>query len=463
MYDYFFSGDQYIRVTRADTGPGSVDPGYPRSISENWGWGEFGAGGIDAALYSGSKCYFFSGDQYIRVTRGETGPGSVDPGYPAPISSWGWGEFGAGGIDAALYSGSKCYFFSGDQYIRVTRGETGPGTVDVGYPRPISVWGWGEFGASGIDAALYSGAVCYFFSGGQYVRVHRADEGAGRLDPGYPRSISGNWGWGSFGADGIDAALYSGGPLVAPPPATGLVSNYNYFFEQGGQALVGVSVTINFDTDFVSAANGFSFQLNGYSKSGEEDGAQQIVVLMKPETTELIAWIENWVTKTTELVLVEEGMAKLPSSKIPAGYSIKIALETDADQSISGASFAVSDENGHSIGTKVLSIPVTDRAPITAFQMNIGGDYNKSRAKLTSASGTITYAADTPMAVVNAPPDAYIDFEYHTAENANLVFGQLPVAPHQAVTQSFRATTTDAALAAVEAARAKGPAVRSPS
>ena len=38
------------------------------------------------------------------------------------------------GINAALYSGSKCYFFDGNRYIRVTRGDTGPGTVDQGYP-----------------------------------------------------------------------------------------------------------------------------------------------------------------------------------------------------------------------------------------------------------------------------------------------------------------------------------------
>ena len=65
------------------------------------------------ALYSGSKCYFFSANQYI-VTRGDTGPGTVDPGYPNNISAWGWGDFGRNGIDAALYSGSKCYFFAGE-------------------------------------------------------------------------------------------------------------------------------------------------------------------------------------------------------------------------------------------------------------------------------------------------------------------------------------------------------------
>src|ERR1700742_3122366 len=109
MHDYFFSGDQYIRMTRVDTGPGTVDPGYPQPIS-NWGWGNFGKNGIDAALYSGSKCYFFSGDQYIRVTRGVLWPGTIDAGYPAPISDWGWGNFGKNGIDAALNSGAKSYF-----------------------------------------------------------------------------------------------------------------------------------------------------------------------------------------------------------------------------------------------------------------------------------------------------------------------------------------------------------------
>src|ERR1700678_1887505 len=137
MYDYFFSGDQYIRGTRGKTGPGSVDPGYPAPIS-NWGWGEFGKDGIDTALWSGSKCYFFAGREYIRVTRGETGPGTVDPGYPAPIANWGWPDgWGAHGIDAALYSGTECYFFLNESYIRVTRGESGPGTVDAGYPKPI--------------------------------------------------------------------------------------------------------------------------------------------------------------------------------------------------------------------------------------------------------------------------------------------------------------------------------------
>ena len=242
--------------------------------------------------------YFFAGNQYIRVVRSDTGPGTVDAGYPRPISpNWGWGAFGANGIDAALYSGSKCYFFSGKEYIRVTRGVTGPGTVDAGYPRP--------FGANGIDDALYSGSRCYFFSGDQYIRVTRADEGAGTVDAGYPKPISPNWGWGNFGSGGISAALNSGGPF-ATNPAKGLGSNSNYFLyspakpvlHNPGAALqrvrgpgdplagscnhlTGLSVTINVDTD-ISGTNGFGFQINAYSAKGEFDGAQQYVVLVDP-------------------------------------------------------------------------------------------------------------------------------------------------------------------------------------
>jgi hypothetical protein len=300
MPDYFFSGKQYIRVTRGDTGAGSIDPGYPAPIS-NWGWGSFGENGIDAALYSGSKCYFFSGNQYIRVTRAVIGPGTMDPGYPAPISGWGWGSFGENGIDAALYSGSGCYFFSGNRYIRVTRGETGAGTIDPGYPAPISDWGWGSFGANGIDAALYSGSKCYFFSGNQYVRVSRSNNGPGLLDPGFPASIS-NWKWGSFGAGGIKGALYSGGPLVAAP-AMGLGSNSNYFMTSNCNPMTGVSVTINIDTE-IAASNGFGFQLNAYSAKSELDGAQQYVILCDTTTSpaQLLCAVDNWVSKSQQLI-----------------------------------------------------------------------------------------------------------------------------------------------------------------
>jgi hypothetical protein len=52
------------------------------------------------------------------------------------------------------------YFFSGKHYIRVTMGDTVPGTVDHGFnpSRPISYREWSEgFDAQSIDTALYTG------------------------------------------------------------------------------------------------------------------------------------------------------------------------------------------------------------------------------------------------------------------------------------------------------------------
>ena len=54
----------------------------------------------------------------------------------------------------------------------MTRGITGPyiegpdGKPEISGPFPISNWNWPSgFGENGIDAALWSGTVSYFFSG----------------------------------------------------------------------------------------------------------------------------------------------------------------------------------------------------------------------------------------------------------------------------------------------------------
>jgi hypothetical protein len=67
-----------------------------------------------------------------------------------------------------LFSGSKCYFFAGNRYIRVTRGDTGAGTVDAGYPQDIAAWGWpGGFGGSPLEVdenwteCVYAGRAAY--------------------------------------------------------------------------------------------------------------------------------------------------------------------------------------------------------------------------------------------------------------------------------------------------------------
>jgi Hemopexin len=182
-------------------------------------------------MSSGPVDYFFSGSLFIRVTRGETGAGFLDAGYPKPISDWGWGEFGAHGIDARFTATPSATCLRASTTSESAGADVDPGHIDDGYPAPISDWGWGEFGAHGIDAALNSGAFSYFFAGDHYIRVSRGDVGRGRIEDGYPAPIS-DWGWGPFGASGISAALFSGIDFVVPAPAphSGLGSNSNYIF-----------------------------------------------------------------------------------------------------------------------------------------------------------------------------------------------------------------------------------------
>ena len=451
---YFFLGKQYIRVTRGETGAGEVDLGYPAPIS-NWGWGSFGANGIDAALDSGAVDYFFSGKEYIRVTRGTTGPGKMDPGYPAPISNWGWGSFGANGIDAALSSGTKDYFFSGKEYIRVTRGDTGPGTMDAGYPAPISNWGWGAFGANGIKAAFTSGSKAYFFSGSEYIRMTRTDDtGPGTMDAGYPAPIS-TWGWGVFGGLGINAALFSGidnpvGSVVATPES-GLGSNSNYFLFSGCKPLTDLTVTINVNEEIVAhsssgSTKGFGFQLNAYSSQNEKSAWQQYVIALFG--SDLKGAINNWPRTGPALFFDEFDLGGFTQPKIPAGVQLKIQLQTGSSENVVGAIFTVID-NGIVTAkvtktlTDISGVNATDVAPIVAFQLNLVGPINSESSVLSSGAGTIIYQASSPLTVLSSEPNGCTESGYVTAETANSVYGTLTSGPMTGFAQTFGITAAE--------------------
>jgi Hemopexin len=447
---YFFSGDKFIRVTRGQVGAGAIDPGYPHSISD-WGWGEFGAHGIDAAMSSGPVDYFFSGSRFIRVTRGETGVGVVDAGYPKSISHWGWGEFGAHGIDAALYSDTKCYFFAGEHYIRVSRGDVDPGQIDSGYPAPISDWGWGEFGAHGIDAALNSGAFSYFFAGDHYIRVSRGDVGRGRIDSGYPAPIS-DWGWGPFGASGISAALFSGIDFddPAPEPHSGLGSNSNYIFSGDCKPLLDVTVTIDLTqhiallgngppSDDLSSVSGYGWQLNCFSPTHETDVIQQYVIQLVDG--HLYGTVNNW--KNAHEALVNQWQLLLFFiDTVPAHWKLRIALRNDDPGNVTGVTFTVRNGEGETVAESDMAltdigVPAHDLAPIVAFELDFVGPANGESAELFLGAGTITYTARSELtAMASRPPCAESDL--NTEETANTVYGLLPPNPATWFQQSFK-------------------------
>ena len=244
------------------------------------------------------------------------------------------------------------------------------------------------------------------------------------------------------------------GPANVPPPTGGLVSNVNYFLEDGGNALTGVSATVNFTVDFVSSANAYSFQLNCYSTEGSSITTewQQFVIYASPNSSQLYARIDTWsgTAASNELNRIDVALANLPSATIPAGYAFTMALTytNDGTGTVTGAVYTVTDNHGNSVGSVPITIvgqtlrttglPATaaNLAPIAALQYNIGGDYGGSTATLTTGAGTINYAAANPLSVVNTEP-SYTDFDDGTAENANLIFGPLADSTSQVISQSF--------------------------
>jgi hypothetical protein len=231
-----------------------------------------------------------------------------------------------------------------------------------------------------------------------------------------------------------------------------LVSNSNYFLEENGSAIRGLAVKVDIDSDLISSNNGWSMQLNGYSPSGNNNGWQQYVIYALPGSTQLIARIDNWDSALTELIRVDTNLATLPSATLPSGYSIRITLTNDAGGNITGATYAVTDKEGKSVGTVSLLIvgqklrttgaaaTTADQAPIKAFQFNIVGDLGGNRATLTSGSGWITHTASSALSLVDTAPTYVNNTNTITAETANLTYGAQPSITTAAVVQSFQIT-----------------------
>src|ERR1043166_2757166 len=134
----------------------------------------------------------------------------------------------------------KLFFFKGGQFIRY---DFATGRVDPGFPKPIA-GNWRGFPPScdsGVDAAVSWGdGKAYFFRGGEYLRYDIAGD---RVDPGFPKPIAGNWhgfpaGWGS----GIDDVVNWG--------------NGKVFFFKGGEYL-------RYDVDADSVDPGYPQSIAG--------------------------------------------------------------------------------------------------------------------------------------------------------------------------------------------------------
>jgi hypothetical protein len=188
---YFFTGDQY-RAFDIDTN--QVLPDYPKPTAQFWH-------GLDvtpqgAVVWDAQKAYFFNTDKTLQY---DIANDAVDVGFPAPTVNVFQGLLAGPQADhkvdvATLWPNGSAYFFQYDRYYRVN---VATKRIDAGYPLPIlnnwpGLWLNGQYFTGGfVWPDLVEGKQkAYFF---QKLNYFRYDVETDKVDPGYPKLITGNW------------------------------------------------------------------------------------------------------------------------------------------------------------------------------------------------------------------------------------------------------------------------------
>ncbi|KAL9964387.1 hypothetical protein ACROYT_G028019 [Oculina patagonica] len=148
--------------------------------------------GIDAmTTLSNGYTYLIKGNMYVQYT--DSNARTLNPAYPMLINGNLPDNF-AQGFDSFLYDHERghAYATKGDQYIRYTDGLAT--RVDKGYPRQISSdWGVSRIISAGFDSMMQQpNGITYATKGPLYVRYH--DRAKAIVDEGYPRRLDNDWG-----------------------------------------------------------------------------------------------------------------------------------------------------------------------------------------------------------------------------------------------------------------------------
>ncbi len=262
----------------------------------------------------------------------------------------------------------------------------------------------------------------YFFIvsrlNGNVIDVQGASTKAGALLDAYPWKFSGydNQLWtvvnGSFPAV----------VKTVPEPSAGYSGSANYILANGSSCatLTGVKATIYFTEDLVwessnpSKYPGFSIQLNAETNNNQPLDWQQFTVHMGDDQG-LWPWINLWNPSAISSGIplwdqsVSKPVASMPqAARIPAGYSIIIALQNDSQSRITGATWTVLDSSGNSVGKPVTyelsntaggGVPPADLSPIASLQVTFGGALDGAHATFSSGAGVIVVQADQTMTV----------------------------------------------------------------
>jgi hypothetical protein len=265
-----------------------------------------------------------------------------------------------------------------------------------------------------------------------------------------------------------------------PAPYIGLRGFSNYCLYSNCNPLIDLSVTIAVTQDIIcesatGSTLGFGFQLNAYSAKNYLCGWQQYVIsLFDPGG--LVGAVNNWTASPTALFENQIGLGPVPSpfptpakflppAKIPAGYTLQISLQNDANKNVSGVTYVVTDNRGNLVANAsqtLLSIPGVTQgvlAPIVAFQLNLVGLPVAQTSTLSSGAGTITYASPSGLAALQHLPKC-AQAAIVTGENANSAYGQMGFVGKEVFPSLAQSFTVGGKPPPMSAARKPGKAPR---
>ena len=429
----------------------------PRNVPASFG--SFILTGVKSVTFTITGSYYFiksrlNGD-VIDILGASTAPGAGLDSYPQKTT----------GTDNQLWefvsdpAGSGYYFIKSKlngNVIDIEDASTKADTLLDAYPQKTT----------GTDNQLWEfvsdpagSGYCFIKSklNGNVIDIQGASTNPGTLLDAYPWKLNGydNQLWtvvdGSFPAVVQTVAQRSGGDS----------GYFNYIQANGSSCatLTGVKVTVYFTQDLVwesssqPAHPGFSIQLNAETSSNQPLDWLQFVVHMGDDQG-LWPWINIWAPaaegesgdpKALWIQSVANPLVNLPQAgRIPAGYSIIIALQNDSENRVTGASWQALDNAGNSIGSVSYAlstssgggVPPADLCPIASFQVTFGGAMDGAYATFSSGAGVVMMEANQAMNVDASWPSC-IGFTGGTAESSNIGYGALESRPSKMFEQAF--------------------------
>jgi hypothetical protein len=191
-----------------------------------------------------------------------------------------------------------------------------------------------------------------------------------------------------------------------------------------------------------------SIQLNAETNNNQKLDWLQFMVHMGDDQG-LWPWINIWSGGDNPSALwlqsVANPVATMPkAARIPAGYSIVIAVQNDSAGTATGGTWNVLDSTGKSVGSASYAlstasgggVPPGDLSKIASFQVTFGGAMDAAHATFSSGAGVIIYQADQPMNADTAYPTC-IGFTGGTGETSNIAYGALGAKPNRLFAQPF--------------------------